>query len=398
MSALIDTSKKYVKEFLKNDLPSTNVYHNYAFAKRVVKSTEEFIEKNKISANESEVLVLASLFYTTGYVKSHDHHGPESVKIATAFLQAEKLDKEQIKTINKCILVGSQDKDPETDVEKIMRDVVSSDLKRKKYISLIEDIKQESELFSGEIVSQLDWLSQQIDLLTKEHSFLTDYAIANWKPKKEKNINKLLKAREKLRKGNRKEKIKAKYKAKFKGEDPERGIQTFYRVALRNHIKLSDIADTKANILLSVNAIIISLILSNLISKLDNPTNSYMIIPTIIFVLFSIASMVLSILATRPNVTSGEFTKEDVQNKSVNLTFFGNFHKMELEGYEWAIKEMIQDKDYIYSALAKDLYFLGVVLHRKYRILRITYTIFMTGIIVSVIAFAVMFKAQGQPL
>ena len=71
---------------------------------------------------------------------------------------------------------------------------------------------------------------------------------------------------------------------------------------------------------------------------------------------------------------------------------------MELEGYEWAIKEMLQDKDYIYSALAKDLYFLGVVLHRKYRILRITYTIFMTGIIVSVIAFAVMFKAQGQPL
>ena len=105
MSALIDTSKKYVKEFLKNDLPSTNVYHNYAFAKRLVKSTEEFIEKNKISANESEVLVLASLFYTTGYVKSHDQHGPESVKIAAAFLQAKKLDKEQIETINKCILV-----------------------------------------------------------------------------------------------------------------------------------------------------------------------------------------------------------------------------------------------------------------------------------------------------
>ena len=398
MSAIIDTSKKYVKEFLKNDLPSTTVYHNYAFAKRLVKSTEEFVEKNNISANESEILVIASLFYTTGYTKSNEKHGPESVKIATDFLQANKMDQEQIDTINKCILVGSQDEDPETEIEKIIHDVVTSDLKRKKYTTLLEDLKQEVELHSGVIVSQMDWLSQQIDLLTKEHSYLTDYATSKWKPKKEKNISKLLKAREKLRKGNLKEKIKAKYKVKFKGEDPERGIQTFYRVALRNHIKLSDIADTKANILLSVNAIIISLILSNLISKLDNPSNSYMIIPTVIFVLFSIASMILSILATRPNVTSGEFTKEDVQNKSVNLTFFGNFHKMELEGYEWAIKEMIQDKDYIYSALAKDLYFLGVVLHRKYRILRITYTIFMTGIIVSVIAFAVMFKAQGQPL
>lgn len=92
MSSIIDTSKKYIKEFLKNDLPSTNVYHNYAFAKRLVKSTEEFIEKNNISANESEVLLIASLFFTTGYTKSYDQHGPESVTIATAFLQDHEMD------------------------------------------------------------------------------------------------------------------------------------------------------------------------------------------------------------------------------------------------------------------------------------------------------------------
>ncbi|RZV56863.1 MAG: phosphohydrolase, partial [Flavobacteriaceae bacterium] len=167
-----------------------------------------------------------------------------------------------------------------------------------------------------------------------------------------------------------------------------------YRTQLRNHIKLSDIADTKANILLSVNAIIISLVLSNLISKLDNPSNDYLIIPTIVFILFSIASMILSILATRPNVTRGEFTKEDVANKNVNLTFFGNFHKMSLEEYEWAVNELIQDKDYVYNSLTKDLYFLGKVLDRKYRILRLTYTIFMLGTIISVILFGVFFKSQ----
>ena len=52
-----------------------------------------------------------------------------------------------------------------------------------------------------------------------------------------------------------------------------------FRVALRNHITLSDIADTKANILLSVNAIIISLVLSNLLPKLDNPSNHYLNFP-----------------------------------------------------------------------------------------------------------------------
>ena len=176
---------------------------------------------------------------------------------------------------------------------------------------------------------------------------------------------------------------------------PERGIETMFRVALRNHITLSDIADTKANILLSVNALIISIALSNLIPKLDNPSNHYLIVPTAIFVAFSLLSMALSVVATRPNVTSGEFTKDDVKNKNVNLLFFGNFHKMALSEYEWAIQEMLKDKDYIYTSLTKDLYFLGIVLNRKYALLRWTYTIFMIGMILSVIAFAVSFKFFG---
>ena len=105
--------------------------------------------------------------------------------------------------------------------------------------------------------------------------------------------------------------------------------------------------------------------------------------------------MVLSILATRPNVTRGEFTKEDVNEKRVNLLFFGNFHKMNLKDYEWAITELTKDKEYVYASLTKDLYFLGIVLNRKYTILWWTYTIFMVGMVISVIAFGIAFKFFG---
>lgn len=108
-----------------------------------------------------------------------------------------------------------------------------------------------------------------------------------------------------------------------------------------------------------------------------------------IFLLFTVITIGLSVLATRPNITSGKFTKEDVKNKKVNLLFFGNFYKMSLGEYEWAINEMLKDKDYIYSSMTKDLYFLGKVLDRKYKILRNTYTIFLVGIIVSLVAFAI---------
>jgi len=75
--------------------------------------------------------------------------------------------------------------------------------------------------------------------------------------------------------------------------------------------------------------------------------------------------------------------------------FFGNFHKMKLDDFEWAMGEMMQDRDYLYSSMKKDLYFLGLVLHKKYKILRITYTIFLIGIIVSVIAFGIAFQTSG---
>ncbi|MFV8224414.1 Pycsar system effector family protein, partial [Christiangramia aquimixticola] len=172
---------------------------------------------------------------------------------------------------------------------------------------------------------------------------------------------------------------------------PERSIQTLFRVTLRNHIKLSDIADTKANILLSVNAIIISLALANLIPKLEAESNKHLLIPSLILVLFSVASIILSILSTRPNVTTGEFTKEQVKNRNVNLLFFGNYHKMPFDQFKWGMNELIKDKDYVYEMLMLDLHLLGKVLHRKYFLLRLTYTVFMTGIIVSVIAFILAF-------
>ena len=104
-----------------------------------------------------------------------------------------------------------------------------------------------------------------------------------------------------------------------------------------------------------------------------------MIIHQIIILIFHCAnffnlyviSIVLSVLATRPNVTKGEFTKEDVANKKVNLLFFGNFHQMSLKDFEWAMGEMMKDKDYLYGSLTKDLYFLGLVLNRKYSLLRL---------------------------
>jgi len=181
--------------------------------------------------------------------------------------------------------------------------------------------------------------------------------------------------------------VTPKKKKKKKKKKLGRGVETLFRVTINNHTRLSDIADSKANILLSVNAVIISVALSVLIPKLDSPGNIYLTLPTFVLLFFSVISIVFAILATRPKVTSTEFTKEDILNKKVNLLFFGNFYKVPYQDYEDEINKMMLDNDYLYNSLTKDLHYLGIILDRKYKLLRITYNIFMVGIVVSVLTF-----------
>ena len=162
-----------------------------------------------------------------------------------------------------------------------------------------------------------------------------------------------------------------------------------FKLTARNQINLSSIADNKSNILISLNGIIISLGIASLVSKFkEEPA---IIIPTVIFILFSLITIILSILSTRPNISKGRFSREDVKQNKINLLFFGSFYNMQLDEYEWAVKEMINDDSNLYSTMTKDQYFLGKVLAKKYKLLRWAYNVFMVGIVISVIAFLLVF-------
>lgn len=391
MSEILEKTKNYVSKLLTEELDPKYLYHNLRHTQRVIKSTEELAEFYNLDNAEKEILLLAVWLHDTGYTQGSKGHEEKSCKIAQEFLSSHNYAEDAIIKVNKLIMATIRHYTPLNLSEEIIRDADSSHLSQKSYLETSEMLREELSLLGIAFYTPAEWTEENIKMFRYEHTYYTSYAIENWQDGKDKNINRLIKEKESEKSIAKKESLKAKYKE----ESPDRGIQTLFRVTLRNHITLSDIADTKANILLSVNAIIISLTLSTLIPKLDSPSNAYLIYPTAIFVIFSVIAMVLAVLATRPNVTQGSFTKEDVENKKVNLLFFGNFHKMKLEDYEWALKELTKDKDYIYSSLTKDLYFLGLVLNRKYKLLRWTYTIFMVGMVISVLAFAISFKYFG---
>ena len=395
MENLLKEAENFVINLLNEELNPSFIYHSVSHTQHVVEKTKEIIKGLEIEEKSANNLLLAAWFHDVGYIKSIENHEEKSVTIAKEFLKKQKVSDIEIAEISKIILATKMGVIPESQLEKIICDADCAHLGSKNFSDYTSLLRKEWELTKDYVVSDSKWNAENICFLTN-HKFYTVFAAKNWGKGESKNLAQLLKKQKKSSQENKK--LKQKKAAldfkKNKVELPERGIETMFRVALRNHITLSDIADTKANILLSVNAIIISMALSNLIPKLDNASNHYLIIPSLIFIIFTVASIILSIMATRPNVTEGKFTKEDVANKKVNLLFFGNFHQMNLQDFEWGMEEMMKDRDYLYGSLTKDLYFLGLVLNRKYKLLRTTYTVFMIGIIVSVIAFAVAFQIQ----
>ena len=393
METLIKQAEDFVTQYLNDHLDANFVYHNLAHTQRVVNKTKELTEESDIADTEKQQLIIAAWFHDTGFTKTIEDHETESVMIASEFLKSNDISEDFIEAIRKLIMATRMAYEPKNELEGLIRDADCAHVSSKKYTDYASLLRKEWELTLGKKITKSEWLKENIQFLSK-HNFYTTLALSKWQKRKGKNLANLLQSQNKVKEDTDKLKFK-KAELQFKKEKrdlPDRGIETMFRVALKNHITLSDIADTKANILLSVNAIIISVALSNLLPKLDNPSNTYLIYPTLIFLTFTVICIVLSVLATRPNVTKGQFTKEDVSNKKVNLLFFGNFHQMSLSEFEWAMEEMMQDKEYLYGSLTKDLYFLGLVLNRKYNLLRITYSVFMVGIVLSVLAFGISFS------
>ena len=394
---ILKISEDYAKNLLKDKLSSAYTYHNLDHTIQVVDKIKILAKEENISPEDTENLLLAGWFHDLGYVDNADNHEEESRKIASDFLKQHQFPEERIAKIGELILATDKFYKPKNHLEEVIKDADLYHLASDDYFRICENLRQEIKEVHHQKLSKQQWSELNIVFFSK-HQFYTKYAKENWQPIKEKNVDKILSNIQNLKEEKKKKASEKSDKALLnkkkleKLESPERGIETMFRVTLNNHTKLSQIADSKANILLSVNAIIISVALSTLIPKLDALNNSHLIVPTFIMIISSVACIILAIMSTRPKVSSGTFTRKEIEEKKVNLLFFGNFYKMPMEEYIWAMKEMMKDRQYLYDTMIKDLYYLGVVLNRKYTLLRLTYTVFTIGIIASVVAFVVAFR------
>jgi len=378
-------AESYIRELFQEKLPPNTLYHNYSHAKEVVTEVTKMAEHYKLQDESLNNLLLAAWFHDTGYIDGNEGHEEKSVEIANEFLRAQKYNQENIAEVGRLIRSTDFNYKPETLDEKILHDADIASVGKKRFFRKGDLLRLEWEALNNQQYSDEEWEEIQLKYLLKA-GFLTDYAYNNYQKRKSKNI---IKQKAKLKNLKNKE-------LNFKGAVRKygRGIETLYRSTYRNHINLSSIADGKANMMISINTIIMSLIVT-LMGSGFTFSSSFVIqhlrfaVPVLILLVGALLSAIFAVLSARPKVTNKmpEDEAANVDKSKKSVVFFGNYVNMTKDNFQKALAHLKNDQDLLYTNMSADLYDLGHVLNKKYRLLRISYNIFMFALIACVGSF-----------
>ncbi|HEY0244246.1 MAG TPA: Pycsar system effector family protein [Mucilaginibacter sp.] len=393
---LLEEIKQYVLNYFEVHHDPELIYHDVKHTKDVVTTATRLANHYQLNDEDFFIVIAAAWFHDTGYYTDKKDHETKSAELAVNYLNGLKIDATVIEKVRGCIMATRMPQKPTGLLQEILCDADLYHLGTDDFEDKSKLIRKEVETVKHIDIDKQQWRKKTLELMESHHYF-TDYAQLLLNDQYQKNLRKLKNKVEANEEGVVKQDVKLiepgektapiiKEK-KSKSDRPEKGIETMFRITSGNNQRLSDMADKKAHILITVNSIILSAIISLVLKKLDE--NAFLAIPSFLLLSVSLLSMIFSILATRPSIPKGIFTQQDIDNKTVNLLFFGNFYKMGLEDYTNGMIKVMNDTDFLYGTLIKDVYSQGVVLGRKYLLLRVAYNVFMFGLILAVLAFIV---------
>lgn len=410
---LLDQVKQEMVRCFKAHTDKGFTYHNVSHTESVVLRAAEIGNHYHLNERDLFVVMAAGWFHDVGYCTGgaidHELRGADR---ASLFLKEKGVDEETIVAIRGCIMATRIPQSPANLMEQIVCDADLFHLGTDHFFEQNKLMRKEVEWRLDKKISKSEWRHNTIALM-EAHRYQTEYARNLLDKEKKQNLDKLkqkeagevvvadkkqvaplslsvpvpLPDSEKKLASQPAAKPKDPSAKKQKSDRPDRGIETMFRISSNNHQRLSDMADNKAHIMITTTSIIISVLLSILLRKLED--NPHLLLPTLILLSVCVITLVFCILATRPNVPGGTFTQQDIDRKKVNLLFFGNFYKMSYEEYADGMQKVMDDREFLYGSLTRDVYSQGVVLGRKYRLLRKGYNVFMYGVIVAVLAFII---------
>ncbi len=396
---LLKQAEAFVLKYMRRHDNPKLLYHNPDHTKNVVAITGQIAQHYSLEEKELFIVMAAAWFLNVGYYKDVLHPQQESAALAEEFFTGAGVEKETIDSIKNCILSSKTNSSTETLLVNIISDAGSFYLGTENFSAYNKLKRKESALLNKIAIDKNEWKRGTIQML-ENHKYYTDFCESRLNTTKQWNLDKLRKKNPLLSiTGNsiaampddKPGAIENKDKSReSKMNSADRTIETMFRTSSATSQRLSSQADTKAHIMISVNTIIISLLLGIVVRKMNDYPN--LTFPVIMLLIVNLATVIFSILATRPNVAKRKFSENDFLQNKVNLLFFGNFFNMNFDEYSNFMLNIMGEKQSLYIAMLRNLYEQGVVLGKKYRMLKISYNVFMYGLVLSVIAFFIASK------
>ncbi len=387
-SDIITAAEDYVRQIFEQTIPSNvYTYHNWVHTCQVRDEVLVLARQAGLTNGDLEMLNLASLFHDSGFSETYVGHEEVSIRLARNFLQSHHYPQERIDLIVGMIEATKMDVKPKNKLEALVKDADTSSLGKSHFHIYTNSLRKELNTLQHAVLSKKDWAKTNLRFLD-EHQYYSEVGKERYEPTKAENRRLLEEEIHMV--DSRKEEAHDKKKSETRTTiATSKSAQTQFKTALRNHIDLSSIADNKANIMLSVNALIITFALPLLGKEIAQ--NRMLLLPTIMLLTVCIVSMVFATLATRPIPMKGFSSMESILAKKSNLFFFGNYYRMSFDEYEKGMNATIANDDILDTTIMRDLFFLGKTLGNKYAYLRKCYTIFMFGVIITVVVFVIVF-------
>ncbi len=389
-SAIVLKTEEFVTALLNEKLSKHHKYHNLAHTFAVRDAALQLADVQALPAQEREVLELACLLHDTGFTETYQDHEPVSHQIAKGFLTEQHYPAEQLQKVLHCIDITALEAHPLHLTEQIIKDADYVNLASDHYLESTEALRHEWAHFLKQQYNDEEWYQVNYDFL-KSHQYFTPAARQLFEPQKEANRKQL----KKIVKKSKKTQVKADERGiPIVSIGDSRSAQMMFKTSLRNHLDLSNLADNKANIMLSVNALIITVAIPLGTSYMQDI--KYLVYPIGTLIASCLVSMIFATLATRPIKMTGQTPSEIIKAGDSNLFFFGNFYSMTFQEYQEGMQHVIAGEKSLDNAIMRDLFFLGRSLGTKYRQLRICYNIFMVGVVLTVLVFAVCYAIFGR--
>ncbi len=356
------------------------VFHNYAQAAEVAERVALLAREEQAPADVTEVALLAAWFFNIGYLEKPEAPADASAIRAEFFLVNERCAPELIRRVRLCINSAYDNHLPSTLEATLLHDAIALTDWGPNNAERLTLLRLELEGLHQKTFSDAEW-RQWTDAERRRIRFYTAYAKRHIEP-----ALALLQARngqEKEAELPRKREHKTERFERLARRPLRSSIQTYFRANYANHIRLSAIADNKAHIMISVNSILLSVAISLLTYQTLTQRNPLYVLPIIMFLVTSLTSLTFAVLSSRPRVTS----LPPLPNQPPSPVFFGSFVHLTLEQYEEATDAMLRDGRLLFGNMTRDLYHLGQVLDKKYRLLTYSYTVFLMGFVATVGAF-----------